>query len=852
MFEKQEADRGASDGFLPQADEKQLLERTRINQLLTRAFACPLIVVTAGAGYGKTRAVTRFLHGRSEDQVLVQLGKRDNLPARFWENFTHAVGRYSPRLSARLIELGFPSVAMMDQYLEIIENELSRAKNYIVVLDDFHSITNPDVLGFFNAAIANPHGRISLIIISRAEPALNLMPSIMKGRVAFITEDNLRFTRQEITDFFKQIGVSLTADSLAAICDDTDGWAFSVNLVGMSLAKTKNARYARSAMKSNVSRLIDAEVFSVVSPRLQRFLVQLSLLDFLVVDLVHTLAHDEPLVAELATACSFIRYDSYLDAYRIHHLFLDFLTSRQGILSEEEKRETWRAAARWCAANGQMIDAVAYFEKAGDHTEIPDLINRGFPQQIPPTSAQFLLQVFENAPEGAFEGVPIYHVLHMRILLSLSRIEDAFALAQKVIRKYEAMPLKQTSCRILFGAYIALAVASWMRAPLTDVYDFDHYFERGNQYFARFPFVSMSSGTSHPISTYAGMIGTTRAGAFEDYLAAMERSVPITTACLNGNMAGMDALTAGELLFFKADLKHAEIKLKRAFTEADTHSQHDIRNRALSYLLRIYLALGKHENATWVIDQIKAQLNRKAYYERQLTCDIVMARYYIQVDSTDFVASWLSEEIEESAFGEYVMDFANLMKALLLYTTGRFEDLLHFAQSETRLKRFLLGRIELKVLEALCHYQIKNRALAFEALEYAWQLSQTNGFLMPFIEQGKHMRTLTAAARKSGTCAIPDNWLNEVNRRASVYAKRLNLVAGEYRDANGLSGDTHLSALETKVLGALVEGLSRAEIAAQMNLSINTIKTVINMVYLKLGAKSSAEAIRIAVERKLL
>jgi LuxR family maltose regulon positive regulatory protein len=597
---------------------------------------------------------------------------------------------------------------------------------------------------------------------------------------------------------------------------------------------------------------MDAEVFSVASPRLQHFLVRLSLIEFLTVDLVRTLAGDEGLIAELAGACSFIRYDSYLDAYRIHHLLLDFLAKRQGMLTEEEKRETWRTAAQWCMANEQKIDAVAYFEKAGDYAEIADLINHGFPQQIPPASALFLLRIFEDAPQGAFEGVLIYPVLHMRILLSLSRIEDAITLAQTVVRTYEAMPVSRANCRVLCSAYIALAVASWMRAPITDVYDFDHFFERDKHYFDLFPYEYSGVGVSQTVSAYASMVGTARAGAFEAYLGAMERTAPIATACLNGNMAGLDGLAAGELLFYKADLKSAEIKLKTAFAEAEKYRQHDIRNRVLSYLLRIYLASGKYENATWGISQLEAHLNRESYHDRQLTDDIVIGRYYILIGSTDFVASWLGEEIEESTFGEYVMDFANLMKALLFYTSERYEELLNFAQSETRVKRFLLGRIELKVLETLCHYQMKNRALAFEALECAYRLSQSNGFLMPFVEQGKHMRTLTAAARKSGLCAIPDDWLDDVNRRASVYAKRLNLVAGEYRDANGLSGNARLSELESRILGGLVEGLTRSEIAAQLNLSINTVKTVISMVYLKLGAKGSAEAIRIAVERKLL
>jgi DNA-binding NarL/FixJ family response regulator len=59
----------------------------------------------------------------------------------------------------------------------------------------------------------------------------------------------------------------------------------------------------------------------------------------------------------------------------------------------------------------------------------------------------------------------------------------------------------------------------------------------------------------------------------------------------------------------------------------------------------------------------------------------------------------------------------------------------------------------------------------------------------------------------------------------------------------------HLSPRETAVLNDLYHGLSRSEIAASHDLSINTVKMVLNTIYAKLGVDNLADAIRVTWNR---
>jgi LuxR family maltose regulon positive regulatory protein len=175
---------------------------------------------------------------------------------------------------------------------------------------------------------------------------------------------------------------------------------------------------------------------------------------------------------------------------------------------------------------------------------------------------------------------------------------------------------------------------------------------------------------------------------------------------------------------------------------------------------------------------------------------------------------------------------------------------------------FILGRISMKAMEAVCRYQLRDRDGAFAALKQAYLLAQPNALYMPFMEMGKDMRALAAAALKDGSSGVPPAWLETVRRNASAYAKKLFIIAEQYQPAPGQTGKkpalatavlaAGLSRREREVLTGLSQGLTREEIAGLSSISVNTVKSVIRSVYNKLGAVNRADAIRIATSLGLL
>ncbi|MDR1977446.1 MAG: LuxR C-terminal-related transcriptional regulator [Synergistaceae bacterium] len=836
-------------------ENRTYLERPRINKLFRDAVESPLVTVSAGAGYGKTQAVYSFLRQYEAVTTWIQLSERDNLGTRFWENFVCTVALRDRRFAERLREAGFPEADdQFTEYLSFLENVIVPSEKNVIVFDDFHLIEDRSVLQFIRRSVQLPFHNITTILISRMEPDISTISLLSKGLVFSVSENDLRFTEEETARYFQLLGVPLSSQDLSNIYDDTAGWAFSLHLIGLSLKKApSHSREASIAMKLNIFRMIENEIFLVNSERLQRFLLRLSLIDRLSTALVSILAEDETLVDEMKKISSFIRYDSYLDAYLIHHLFLDYLRQRQKTLTEEEKCDTYLKAARWCNKNDYKMDAISYYDKAGKYKPIMKILYH-FPLQIPMNQAKFVLDIYDNGPTEQLEQFAFYPLQRSRLLVSLGRYEEAVAENNDRIRKYSTLPNSDFNNRVLCSAYQALGFINYFTLPWTDRCNFDVLLEKADYYYQLSPYNEFGPVTNISLDAWASKVGTARSGAMEEYVETLTRAIPHMVNILNGCMYGLDDLARGEMQFYKGDLKIAERLIKQALSKAEARSQYEVRNRALFYLLRIGVAQGDFERIQGLVKDLEAQLKISEYSTRFITYDIVSSWLYSTFGQPQLVANWLKGNFEQGSLAIFKANFGNCIKARYYYANKRYDELLSFLESGQAPNEVLFGKLEMKVLEAICKYQIKKRDASLLALREAYDLALSNDLTMPFIELGKDMRTLTATAMRDRNCAIPRQWLEVINRKATTYAKRLALVVSEYKRANNLEGayDTTLSPRETDVLNDLYHGLSRSEIAASHDLSINTVKMTLSSLYTKLDADNVADVIRIALDRKLI
>ncbi|MCL2530314.1 MAG: hypothetical protein FWE41_08340, partial [Coriobacteriia bacterium] len=658
------------------------LQRPRLNSMFADAVdKCLLLLVCAGAGYGKTSAVQDFVESHDASTSWMQLSVRDNVSVRFWENYTHTVQQSNPLLATVLSELGFPDTAdKLDRFSVALDTYLDEEKS-VLVIDDLHLIEDPSVLQFISHLTGNIPPSWTVIIISRSTPSIRLARQVAQGNVCQISEDELRFTENEIAQFFRKQGVSLPLNSLQDIIDDTGGWAFAVNIIARSYKKTPvYSGYLKDAMKATVFRYMETEIWDGLTEKLQTFLVRLSLIDHLSINLIELLAKSdyEAILHDLEQQSAYVRRDTYMNAYLIHHLFLDFLSQKQSILSEEQKSETYKIAGDWCSNNGFKIDAMTYFEKIGDYDEIISIFTNQIPLQVPEDIAEFALGIFERAPVEVYDTVELFAPTYIRVLMCLGRWFEAYGLIMEYEEKYLQFPESGFRDRILGGIYYAWGITRHLTSTIDDVHDAHHFYEKVAQYWGNKVMPFYPTYVNHPNGPWISVVGSSREGSLLEFCNSLAITVLDLANNFYGALSGSDDLAFGELKFYQGDIEGAERLFKRAFVRAREHNLYDNLHRASFFMLRAAIHQGNFAKCEQALEEMKPILQQGGYQNRFIVYNIAVALYFFFLRMPEEFPDWLKKDCQPYKHPYFIENFENQMKLRYAYLSGEYARILAY------------------------------------------------------------------------------------------------------------------------------------------------------------------------------
>jgi len=861
--------------FGPTAPETAVryIARPRVDLALAQAARSPLVYVIAGAGYGKTQAVRSFVLQQEDAGVYwVRLTESDNIGTHFWENLTHVMAG-SPALAAKMRDFGFPeTAARFKQFFAAAVPSARGRRRAFVVLDDFHAVHNPQLLLFVERFAHLSISGVCTILISRTEPEINAVAPLAKGEVSVVAEDVLRFTPEEIAAFLAQRGISVAPGSLPRIYKETHGWALAVELLSMALRHMPQER-AVATMKQNIFRLMEREAFADFPEAIQKDMARLALVAHLPFTPLRDF-EDASFFRTNPQIASFIWFDSLIGDYRVHPLFAEFLQGKLHLLTQEEKREIYHWAARWCAQNDYHMDAMAYYAKLRDYGGMMG-IYLSYANKLPRDTAEYYLRILEDLaplcealdyPLKSYEESALQMLVKVFIpwlLMELGRYEESQEKILTAIAQWEEALARHEDAylaTLLFSNYNNLGYLRMYTCVDTHRYDFPQCFRISMKYFGASPHtpeVNPGPFTCADVHSFACLVGVTaRRENFDEFIGAMQEAVRYIPAAMDGLYGGYDELAAAELSYFRNRPGEARRHARRAMATARANRQYGIEAMSAQYLLRVSLQEGDYALAAEMLRALEDLLGTPDFWDRRPLCDVFTGFFYAQLGLPELAAPWLTMDVQDELGGSHAPERELLVRARCLIASQKYNEALatlcQLAPGDGQSGRLLLVELTLYLLRAAARMKTGDPEGALADLERAYQLSFSGEFETPFIELGRHMQGLAALAARQEGCAIPMAWLESIGRKAGIYIKKTAFLVNAYRKANNIEEPISITERERQVLSDLYHGLSRAEIAANRYLSINTVKTILQTLYLKLGAENNVDAVRIALEKNLL
>ncbi|MGH4023634.1 MAG: LuxR C-terminal-related transcriptional regulator, partial [Pseudonocardiaceae bacterium] len=245
-----------------------------------------------------------------------------------------------------------------------------RESPVVLVLDDFRPAAGSVLVAGIAYLLKLARLWLRLVVISRRDVPLPLHRYRLTGELTEIRSDDLAFTERETDELMTQQGVVLRRDSVRALRARTEGWAAGLRLAAMSMSGHPDpdgfvAHFTNG--EDAVAGYLVEEVLDAQRPTVRRMLLATSILDRVDAEIAVELTPgaDGTEFAEVVGQNAFIRPLGN-GWYRYHQMFRDVLRLRFQHENPGRLAVLHRRAAAWFSARGQLTEAVQHAAAAQD------------------------------------------------------------------------------------------------------------------------------------------------------------------------------------------------------------------------------------------------------------------------------------------------------------------------------------------------------------------------------------------------------------------------------------------------------------------------------------------------------
>ncbi|OEJ28614.1 helix-turn-helix transcriptional regulator [Streptomyces agglomeratus] len=852
------------------------LPRRRLTRHLDQALLTSLTMVNGAAGAGKTLLVADWVAGRDEPVAWLTAEGTGRGPGILWAYLLQALGVAGVQMPP---DIGCPADAnRVDRTLlaRVAAHLGARTEPVIVVLDEYDRVTDPRIAEQLEFVLHHAGRGMRLVLVTRTEPLLPLHRYRAAGEMTEIRGAELAFTPEEAAALLELHGLSLPVDAARALVERTQGWAAGLRLCALAAQERPDAeRYLKEfeSDRTTVADFLLAEVLKRQPPETQDLLLRISVLDRFCPDLVNALTgrtDAEAVLVGLHRDNAFVEHLGHA-WYRLHPLFKEILQAHLRVRSPGLRPELHLRAAHWLRRSGSLEQTLGHGAAAGDWEFTAGALvdDLAIGQLFTGRRSDDLAELFAGmGPDAASPAADIVRAARELAGSDLDRGLNHLHRAESNLGREDAgdQSAARLSCALL-EALVARLTGSPDRAEMAAA-------------MARHVRTDVPSGLldRHPELTALLLthLGSTRlwAGRFDDARAALVPAAGapggVSTALPRGDSLGRLAL----IDYLDGRLGRAERKAQEAITATQRFGVPQPSGCGIGRLVLAAVAVDRDEldRAQTLLDSVPLSPAPMRDPVTEAGRAIATARLLLARGKTRAAVEAAEPAVSAEVASPWASGHTALITSAAHLAEGRPETAArllravpgdqvacaveaaraHLAAGEPGAAIALLDTVRpeartgpgLTVRAMLVRAQAADRAgdpaAARRQLAQALREARREKLRRPFLDAGAWLHPLLSA---SPLRELAEGWL----------APRSVPPGGTPRSPDQPPPVVEeLSGREHDVLRRLAQMMSTEEIADDLHVSVNTVKTHLKGVYRKLAVSRRTDAVRRARELRLL
>lgn len=870
-----------------------LVPRPHLISKLDSGLNGKLTLVSAPAGFGKTTLLADWLTAQSMTKIAwLSLDGRDNDPARFLAYFVAALQQIAPTLGDAIADTlnGFMpdgKEPIQESALISLLNEIAElSQPFILVLDDYHHITNSDVQNALIFLLDNLPPPMHLVIATRADPPWALSRLRVRQEINELRIRDLRFTPEETAVFLnKTMALTLSPEDIIALEARTEGWIAGLQLAALTLQKDADkSQFIHAFTNSNrfVFDYLAEEVLERQPPAVQEFLLKTSILAQMSDELCTAILEQKNvngMLAQLEQSNLFlVSLDNEQRWYRYHHLFADLLHNRLRQTYPDHISALHGRAAEWFAAQGMIADAVDHARAADDFAQVVRLVKgnafamldtgalatlKGWLDALPRETIlaepwMSLFYAWTVAYMGQTDAVE-RHLQQAEQGLAAENRENAQHLRGHIaaIRTFLAKLNGQMaeSIQLANTALTDLPVddfktRSFVAAMLGTALQTMGDIGAAAQAYKTAVFTSRQAGNSHmAVHALCDLVGlqllqgrlNQAEATCREALQLAEDNAKNSGRPLPG--AAYAHARLSNILLRRNDLDAALQHAKIGVHLSQQRGQADILTFCFLALAAVQFDRDDAENWRQTLQQAK-QVERDAAMHTAIV-DFVAVEFGLVDGDVETAVNWAkTNQLHADNEIEAGQTFYYLFLSRLLIAQNQPDKALTLLDRLLAIeeKSGAMGLvISIRILQALAWQAAKNNKQALTALKRAITIAEPEGYVRIFMEDGAIMRPLLQQLAHQGIAiAYVNQLLIALDGTKTAAPPRISPLEEPLTDR------------EIEVLRLMATEMRTPEIADRIVVSVHTIRSHIKNIYRKLNVHNRYEAVAKARQLELL